>query len=89
MPVWDPVKKMFSNVEADHVWQQDAFFIVGIDVLARSPGLTGKLSLSVQLPEVPGLYSAGDCYTDRGAGMNAASNSAMSCADSIFAHIRK
>ncbi len=85
---WELVKKMFPNVEADLVWRQDAF-IVGIDGLARSPGMTGKLRPPVHLPEVPGLYFAGDCYTGRGVGMNAASNSAMICADSILATIRK
>ena len=85
---WEIVKKMFPNVEADLVWRQDAF-IVGIDGLARSPGMTGKLRPPVHLPEVPGLYFAGDCYTGRGVGMNAASNSAMICADSIISKISK
>lgn len=85
---WELVKKMFPNVESDLVWRQDAFF-VGIDGLARSPGMTGKLRPPVFLPQVPGLYFAGDCYTGRGVGMNAASNSAMLCAEAILDKQRK
>jgi hypothetical protein len=38
----------------------------------------------VPLPEMPGLYFAGDCYTKRGIGINAAANAAMTCADKIL-----
>lgn len=81
---WEVVKKMFPNVERDLVWKQDGFTI-GIDGLSRSPGMTGRYRLPVFLPEVPGLYFAGDCYTGRGVGMNTAASSAMICAEEILA----
>ncbi|NPU85969.1 MAG: NAD(P)/FAD-dependent oxidoreductase [Syntrophaceae bacterium] len=81
---WEVVKKMFPNVERDLVWRQDGFTI-GIDGLSRSPGMTGRYRLPVFLPEVPGLYFAGDCYTGRGVGMNTAASSAMICAGEILA----
>ncbi len=81
---WEVVKKMFPNVEQDLVWRQDGFTI-GIDGLSRSPGMTGRYRLPVFLPEVPGLYFAGDCYTGRGVGMNTAASSAMICAEEILA----
>ena len=74
---------MFPNVEQDLLWRQDGFY-VGIDGLGRSPGMTGRYRPPVHLPEVPGLYFAGDCYTGRGVGMNAAANSAMICAEEIL-----
>ena len=81
---WEVVKKMFPNVERDLVWKQDGFTI-GIDSLSRSPGMTGRYRLPVYLPEVPGLYFAGDCYTGRGVGMNTAASSAMICVQEILA----
>lgn len=81
---WEVVKTMFPNVERDLVWRQDGFTI-GIDGLSRSPGMTGRYRLPVFLPEVPGLYFAGDCYTGRGVGMNTAASSAMICAEEIMA----
>ena len=80
---WELVKQMFPNVERDLLWRQDGFY-VGIDGLGRSPGMTGRYRPPVHLPEVPGLYFAGDCYTGRGVGMNAAANSAMICAEEIL-----
>jgi len=80
---WEVVKQMFPNVEQDLVWRKDAY-IVGIDGLARSPGMTGKLRPPVYLPEISGLYFAGDCYTGRGIGMNAAADSAMICAEAVL-----
>jgi phytoene dehydrogenase-like protein len=41
------------------------------------------------MKEVPGLYFSGDCYTGRGVGMNAASNSAMICAKKILSDMGK
>jgi len=79
---WETVKKMFPHVEENVVWKFDGYY-VGIDGLARSPGLTGKYRPPVFLQDVPGLYFAGDCYTGRGVGMNAAANSAMICAEKI------
>jgi phytoene dehydrogenase-like protein len=81
---WDTVKKMFPDVEENLVWKVDGHY-VGIDGLGRSPGLTGKYRLPVAMPGMKGLYFAGDCYTGRGVGMNAASNSAMICFDKIKA----
>ncbi|MCX5852881.1 MAG: FAD-dependent oxidoreductase [Deltaproteobacteria bacterium] len=80
---WELLKKMFPSMEADLLWKHDGFY-VGIDGLSRSPGMTGRYRPPVYLPEVPGLYFAGDCYTGRGVGMNAAANSAMICADTIL-----
>lgn len=80
---WELVKKMFPNVEKDLLWRKDAA-TTGIDGLSRSPGMTGKLRPPVSLPEVPGLYFAGDCYRGRGVGMSSASNSAMYCAEAIL-----
>lgn len=81
---WVVVNRMFPTLERDLVWRQDGF-TVGIDGLARSPGMTGKYRLKTYLPEVPGLYFAGDCYTGRGVGMNTAASSAMICVDKILA----
>jgi phytoene dehydrogenase-like protein len=78
---------MFPGFEETVVWKFDGFY-VGIDGLARSPGMTGKLRPPVFMKEVPGLYFAGDCYTGRGVGMNAASNSAMICAGKILADLK-
>ncbi|RPJ62971.1 MAG: hypothetical protein EHM12_03430 [Dehalococcoidia bacterium] len=85
---WETVKKMFPGVEENLVWKYDGR-MVGIDGLGRSPGLTGKYRPPVFMKEVPGLYFAGDCYTGRGVGMNAASNSAMLCADKILLDMGK
>jgi phytoene dehydrogenase-like protein len=79
---WEAIKKMFPGFEEDVVWKVAAHY-VGIDGLGRSPGLTGKYRLPVAMPGMKGLYFAGDCYTGRGVGMNAASNSAMICFDRI------
>jgi prolycopene isomerase len=79
---WQTVKKMFPSVEDDLVWKVDGHY-VGIDGLGRSPGLTGKYRPPVAVPGMKGLYFAGDCYTGRGVGMNAAANSAMLCAERI------
>ena len=84
---WDVLHVMFPGFEETVVWKFDGFY-VGIDGLARSPGLTGKLRPPVFMAEVPGLYFAGDCYTGRGVGMNAASNSAMLCAGKVLADMR-
>ena len=51
--------------------------------------MTGKSRPPVHLPEVPGLYFAGDCCTGRGVGMNSAANSAMICADAILSNVHK
>jgi phytoene dehydrogenase-like protein len=85
---WDVLHVMFPGFEETVVWKFDGFY-VGIDGLARSPGLTGKLRPPVFMAEVPGLYFAGDCYTGRGVGMNAASNSAMLCAEKVLADMRR
>jgi phytoene dehydrogenase-like protein len=85
---WEVLHVMFPGFEENVVWKFDGF-LVGIDGLARSPGLTGKLRPPVFMKEVPGLYFAGDCYTGRGVGMNAASNSAMLCAQKILSDMGK
>jgi phytoene dehydrogenase-like protein len=85
---WEVLHVMFPGFEETVVWKFDGF-LVGIDGLARSPGLTGKLRPPVFMKEVPGLYFAGDCYTGRGVGMNAASNSAMLCAQKILSDMGK
>jgi prolycopene isomerase len=81
---WETVKQMFPDVEENVVWKVDGYY-VGIDGLGRSPGLTGNYRMPVAMPGMKGLYFAGDCYTGRGVGMNAAANSAMICADHIKA----
>jgi phytoene dehydrogenase-like protein len=85
---WETVKQMFPGVEENLVWKYDGR-MVGIDGLGRSPGLTGKCRPPVFMKEVPGLYFAGDCYTGRGVGMNAAANSAMLCAEKILSDAGK
>jgi len=80
---WETVKKMFPGFEENLMWKVDGFY-VGIDGLARSPDLTGQYKPPVFLQDVPGLYFAGNCYTGRGVGMNAAANSAMICAEKIL-----
>lgn len=80
---WEVTKKMFPAMEDNLLWKQDGFY-VGVDGLSRSPGMTGRFRPPVHLPEMPGLYFAGDCYTGRGIGMNAAANSAMICAEEIL-----
>ena len=85
---WDFLKTVFPSLEADLVWKKDAY-LVGIDGLSRSPGMTGRYRPPVHLSEVPGLYFAGDCYTGRGVGMNSAANSAMICAEKILAIFAK
>jgi prolycopene isomerase len=85
---WQTLQAMFPGLEENIVWKYDGN-MVGIDGLGRSPGLTGKYRPPVFMKEVPGLYFAGDCYTGRGVGMNAAANSAMLCADKILSDIGK
>jgi phytoene dehydrogenase-like protein len=80
---WDVVNRMFPGAEQKVLWKADGH-CVGIDGLARSPGMTGRHRPPVYLEELPGLYFAGDCYTGRGIGMNAAANSAMICAAKIM-----
>ena len=81
---WEFLTNVFPSLEADLVWKKEAY-LVGIDGLSRSPGMTGRYRPPVHLEEVPGLYFAGDCYTGRGVGMNSAANSAMICAEKILA----
>jgi len=85
---WETLQKMFPGLEENVLWKYDGR-MVGIDGLARSPGLTGKYRPPVYMKEVPGLYFAGDCYTGRGVGMNAAANSAMLCAGKILSDVGK
>ncbi len=80
---WELFREMFPLIDDKLLWKHEAYY-VGIDGLSRSPGLTGRFRPSVRLAEVPGLYFAGDCYTGRGVGMNAAANSAMVCANEIL-----
>jgi phytoene dehydrogenase-like protein len=84
---WEVLGVMFPGFEETVVWKFDGA-LVGIDGLARSPHLTGKQRPPVFMDEVPGLYFAGDCYTGRGVGMNAASNSAMICAEKILSDLQ-
>ncbi|RPJ62804.1 MAG: FAD-dependent oxidoreductase [Dehalococcoidia bacterium] len=85
---WGTLQRMFPGLEENVVWKYDGN-MVGIDGLGRSPGLTGKYRPPVFMKEVPGLYFAGDCYTGRGVGMNAAANSAMLCAEKIISDMGK
>lgn len=85
---WKTLQDMFPGLEENVVWKFDGN-MVGIDGLGRSPGLTGKYRPPVFMKEVQGLYFAGDCYTGRGVGMNAAANSAMLCADKILSDMGK
>ena len=85
---WEFLKKTFPALEENLVWKTDGY-IVGIDGLSRSPGMTGRYRPPVHLAEIPGLYFAGDCYTGRGIGMNSAANSAMICAEKILATFGK
>ncbi|MFH1138687.1 MAG: FAD-dependent oxidoreductase [Pseudomonadota bacterium] len=85
---WDLTQKMFPGVEEKVVWKQDGFY-VGVDGLARAPYMTGTHRPPVFLADVPGVYFAGDCYTGRGVGMNAAANSAMLCAEKILTDLEK
>ncbi len=85
---WEEIERMFPGIDEKLLWKADGYY-VGIDGLGRSPGLTGKHRPQVFHPEVPGLYFAGDCYTGRGIGMNAAANSAFICAERILADLEK
>ena len=85
---WETLQKMFPGLEENVIFKYDGC-MVGIDGLARSPGLTGKYRPPIFMKEVPGLYFAGDCYTGRGVGMNAAANSAMLCAEKILSDVGK
>jgi len=85
---WETLQKMFPGLEENVLIKYDAS-MVGIDGLGRSPGLTGKYRPPVFMKEVPGLYFAGDCYTGRGVGMNAAANSAMLCAEKVLSDMGK
>ena len=85
---WDLTQKMFPGVENKVVWKQEGFYI-GVDGLARAPYMTGTYRPPVFLEDVPGAYFAGDCYTGRGVGMNAAANSAMLCAERILTDLVK
>jgi prolycopene isomerase len=85
---WETLQKMFPGLEENVLIRYDNS-MVGIDGLGRSPGLTGKYRPPVFMKGVPGLYFAGDCYTGRGVGMNAAANSAMLCAEKILSDMGK
>lgn len=85
--LWETTKVMFPKIKEGLVWKRDGHYI-GVDGLSRSPRLTGKYRPQVFLPEIPGLYFAGDCYTGRGIGMNSAARSAMICANKILKDIR-
>ncbi|MBU2552221.1 MAG: NAD(P)/FAD-dependent oxidoreductase [Proteobacteria bacterium] len=84
---WKTLEQMFPGIGDKVVWNHPGW-AVGIDGLGRSPGLTGRYRPKVFLEEMPGLYFAGDCYTGRGVGMNAAANSAMICAEKILADLK-
>lgn len=86
--LWQTLQSMFPGLEESLVWKRPDRWIA-IDGLGRSPGLTGKYRPPVYMQEVPGLYFAGDCYSGRGVGMNAAANSAMLCAEKVLSDIRK
>ena len=85
---WETLQKMFPGLEENVLIRYDNS-MVGIDGLGRSPGLTGKYRPPVFMKGVPGLYFAGDCYTGRGVGMNAAANSAMLCAEKVLSDMGK
>ena len=81
--LWDDLTHIFPRFE-DHVeWVFPARYI-GIDGLARKPGLVGRYKPDVKAPGIEGLYFAGDTYRGRGVGMNAAAESAMMCVERIL-----
>jgi len=85
---WEKCQEMLPGLEENVLFRADGK-TTGIDGLSRSPGLTGKHRPKVYMPEVPGLYFAGDCFTGRGVGMESAGNSAIICADKILEDMGK
>ncbi|MBW1983387.1 MAG: hypothetical protein JRI53_01600, partial [Deltaproteobacteria bacterium] len=85
---WKACQEMFPGLEDTIIYRGDETTI-GIDGLSRSPGLTGRYRPKVYMPELPGLYFAGDCFTGRGVGMESASNSAIICTEKILEDLGK
>ncbi len=84
--LWDDLRQMFPDLEERLEWVLQASY-VGIDGLARKPGLVGRFKPDVKAPEVKGLYFAGDTYRGRGIGMEAAADSALRCAARILSDL--
>ena len=82
--MWEVIREIFPDIESDIIFRKEAY-LIGIDGLARSPGMTGNSKPQVFLPQAPGLFFAGDCNTGRGIGKNATANSAMLCSEEFLA----
>ncbi len=81
--LWDDLTHLFPTFE-DHVeWLLPARYI-GIDGIARKPGMVGKHKPDLKAPGIRGLYFAGDTYRGRGVGMNSAADSAIRCVERIL-----
>ncbi|WXG39591.1 MAG: NAD(P)/FAD-dependent oxidoreductase [Candidatus Freyarchaeum deiterrae] len=81
--LWDDLTQIFPGFE-DHIeWTLPSRYI-GIDGIARKPGMVGKNKPDVKAPSIQGLYFAGDTYRGRGVGMNSAAESAMKCVERII-----
>ncbi len=81
--LWDDLAHIFPQFE-DHIeWVLPARYI-GIDGIARKPGMVGKYKPDVKAPGIQGLYFAGDTYRGRGVGMNSAADSAIKCFERIL-----
>lgn len=81
--LWLDINEMFPNISEIVEWKKELCY-VGIDGLARKPGLVGQFKPDVKAPGVTCLYFAGDTYRGRGIGVNASAHSAMLCADRIL-----
>jgi prolycopene isomerase len=81
--LWDDLDHIFPGFENHIEWTLPARYI-GIDGIARKPGMVGKHKPDVKAPGIQGLYFAGDTYRGRGVGMNSAAESAMKCVERII-----
>lgn len=82
--LWDDLDHIFPGFENHIEWTLPARYI-GIDGIARKPGMVGRHKPDVKAPGIEGLYFAGDTYRGRGVGMNSAAESAMKCVERIIA----
>jgi len=81
--LWDDLDHIFPGFENHIEWTLPARYI-GIDGIARKPGMVGKHKPDAKAPGIEGLYFAGDTYRGRGVGMNSAAESAMKCVERII-----
>jgi prolycopene isomerase len=81
--LWDDLNYIFPGLDEHVEWALPARY-VGIDGLAKKPGMVGRYKPDIKAPGVEGLYFAGDTYRGRGVGMNAAAESAMKCVERIL-----